>query len=529
MGFAGQGHLAIGSGGALLIDLGGRTLRQPPPRATQLLGGRPRLVASRYLLRGDGRVGLAVGPYDHARPLRIDPKLLYATYLAEGIQDPARDIAVDRFGSAYITGETDSSQLPVTKGALEGKVPSKGQSVSYVTKLSPDGRRMIYSTYLGGRAGAFANTIAVDRQGAAYVGGMAYPGGIATTPGALLTQPLGDPVNGFVAKLAPSGRRLVYSTYIAGSGTEGGQVNAIAVDSQGDAYLTGETDSLSFPVTPGSPQAPGLAGTTGASPDDFIAKLNPAGSQLLYAATIGGSGWDRVGGIAIDAAGAAYIAGATEARDLPVTPGAFQAVNRAEDLEFENGYVAKLDPSGQRFDYVTYLGGTFADELGGIAVDSAGRAYVTGGASSDDYPTTAGASQRRPKGFESAIVSVISPNGTRLLRSTVVGKETRGRDITLDRAGNVYLVGLRDAQEHHGVNRGYRGFLAELNPGLTKLRLWQGVGGQPARASALALSGNGDVYVVGGSGPGMRTTNTLSPRIRGNLDFPSAFVTKLRP
>ena len=529
--FAGQRHLAIGREGALLLDLGGRMLRQPPPRATQLAAGRPRLVPSHYVLRGDGRVGLAVGPYNHARPLRIDPKLLYSTYLAQGIESPAYSIAVDSKGCAYITGQTTSPDLPTTPGSLPSKQARHAQESAFVTKLSPDGRRMVYSTYLGGSGGSVGNAIAVDQAGNAFVGGFAYPDGVPTTAGVFQPVPVGISVNGFIAKLAPSGRRLVYSTYLAGTGEAGGEVDGIAVDRAGNAYVTGDTESDSFPTTPGAAQGPGVVTTGQFDLNAFVSKLNPTGSQLLYSTLLAGSGWDTPGGIAIDGGGNAYVAGDTSSQNFPITSGALQPANKAEEkYDFKNAFVTKIDPSGQHFVYSTYLGGTLQDEAKAIAVDSAGRAFVTGDAGSSDFPTTPGASQRKQRGFDSAFVSILSPGGDELLRSTLVGKETDGRGIALDQKGNVFVVGFRSAAERDGHSRGYRGFLAEVNPSLSRLLLWRKLGGDRARAAAVAVGRNGDVYATGGSGPGLQTVNPLPDgTVPRGAKYPSTFVTKVRP
>ncbi len=481
------------------------------------------------MLRGDGRVGLAVAPYDHARPLRIDPKLLYSTYLAQGVFSPAYSIAVDRKGSAYITGQTTSPDLPVTHGALGPKLARHSQESAFVTKLSPDGRRIVYSTYLGGRGGSVGNAIAVDQRGDAFVGGFTYPGGMPTTGGVLQPVAIGESLNGFVAKLAPSGRRLVYSTYLSGTGEAGGSVDAIAVDEHGNAYVAGDTESDAFPTTPGAAQGTGVEPSGGL--DVFVSKLNPTASRLLYSTLIAGSNWDTPGGIAIDAAGNAYVAGDTASRDFPVTPGALQPANKADaEYEFKNGFVTKLDPSGQHFVYSTYLGGSLSDEAKAIAVDPSGRAYVTGDAGSGNFPTTPGASQRKLHGFDTAFVSILSPGGDRLLRSTLVGKETSGRGIALDQSGNAFIVGFRGAPDRKGVNQGYRGFLAELNPSLAKLLAWHRLGGVRARAAAVAVDRHGDVYAAGGSGPHLETVNPLSQgRVRGEAKYPSAFVAKLSP
>lgn len=527
--FGGQRQLTIGRDGSLLLDLGGRTLRQPPPRTTQAVGGHLQAVPSHYVLRGDGRVGIAVAPYDHTRALRIDPKILYSTYLAEGVDSPVYSIAVDRKGSAYITGQTASPDLPVTPGSIAPNRARKAPESAFVTKLSPDGRRIIYSTYLGGRGGSVGNAIAVDQKGDAFVGGFTYPNGMPTTAGVFQPVAVGESLNGFLAKLAPSGRRLIYSTYLSGTGEAGGSVDALAIDKQGNAYVAGDTETDSFPTTPGAAQGSGVAPTGGL--DVFVSKLNATGSQLLYSTLVAGSNWDSPGGIAIDGAGNAYVAGETASRNFPVTPGALQPVNRADaEYEFKNAFVTKIDPSGQHFVYSTYLGGSLADEAKAIAVDSSGRAYVTGDAGSGNFPTTPGVVESKIKGFDTAFVSVLNPAGTGLVRSTLVGKETLGRGIALDQSGKVFVVGFRDAPERHGVNQGFRGFLAELNPSLSRLLSWHKLGGSRARAATVAVDRHGDVYAAGGSGPGLETKNPLPDgRLTQPAKYPSAFVTKLRP
>jgi len=188
-----------------------------------------------------------------------------------------------------------------------------------------------------------------------------------------------------------------------------------------------------------------------------------------------------------------------------------------------------VNRTGTAFLYSTYLGGRGLDEAGSIAVDRAGRAHVAGSATSGNFPTTPGAFQKRVHGFESAFVSTLSRNGRRLLRSTLVGAETFGRDIALDRAGNAYLVGFRGAGERDGVDQGYRGFLAVLDASERHLRSWAKLGGNRARASSVALGPSGNVYAVGGSGPGLETRSGLPQGRRpGKPEYPTAFVARLR-
>jgi hypothetical protein len=527
MRFGARQGVALAADGALVMRLGGTTVRQPQPRAYQESGGARRPVAAHYVLRAHGAVGVALGAYDHRRPLTIDPRLVYSTYLDRGIEGPAYALAVDNSGSVYIAGSTASPEFPTHK-ALQGRLPSRGgQGSSFVTKLSPDGRHVAWSTYLAGRGGSYAQAIAVDKAGAAYVAGFAYPHGMPTTPGAFQPQDVGISETGFVAKLAPSGRRLLYSTYLGGNDEGGGNIGSIAVDGSGHAYVTGYTESGGFPVTPGAAQGPADIADFG-EPTGFVTKLNSTGSGLLYSTYLGGSGWDTPGGIAIDKAGDAYVAGDTSSQDFPITPGAYQSVDK-DDPEFKSAFVTKIDPTGTRFLYSSYLGGTLSDEAKAIAVDRAGDAYVTGDAASN-FPTTTDAFQRKQKGFDSAFLSVLSPDGTRLLHSTVIGKETSGRGIALSPSGHVFIVGFRGAPDKKGVNQGFRGFLAELDGSGHRLLSWTKLGGERARVAGVVVDRHGDIYAAGGSGPGLNTRDPL-PRGRSPepADYPSAYVTKLTP
>jgi Beta-propeller repeat len=527
MRFAARGGISLAADGDLVLRLGGATVRQPQPQAYQQIDGARRAVAARYVLRGHGEVGIALGAYDHRRPLTIDPQLLFSTYLDRGIQGPAYALAVDRHGSVYLAGSTSSPRFP-THRALQGKLPSRGgQGSSFVTKLSPDGQSVVYSTYLAARGGSYAQAIAVDKAGAAYLAGFTYPHGMPTTASAFQPQDVGISETGFVAKLAPSGRKLLYSTYLGGSDEGGANIDGIAVDGAGQAYVTGYTESEDFPVTAGAAQGPADIAAFG-EPTGFVTKLNRSGSRLLYSTYLGGSDWDTPGGIAIDKAGHAYVAGDTGSQDFPVTPGAFQTVDR-DDPEFRSAFVTKLNPGGTGFVYSTYLGGTLSDEAKAIAVDRAGDAYVTGDAGSN-FPTTPGAFQRKQKGFDSAFVSVLSPDGARLLHSTVVGKETSGRGIALSPSGQIFIVGFRQAPERKGVFQGFRGFLAELDGSAHRLLSWTKIGGERARVAGVVVDHQGDVYAAGGSGPGLKTRNPL-PQARppAPADYPSAYVAKLRP
>ncbi len=191
---------------------------------------------------------------------------------------------------------------------------------------------------------------------------------------------------------------LSYSTYLGGSDND--FAGSIAVDSAGNAYVTGFTTSTNFPTTPGAFQP-----TFGGSSDVFVTKLNPTGSALVYSTYLGGTGDDDSGGIAVDSAGNAYVAGVTSSANFPTTPGAFQLTLGGST----DAFVTKLNPTGSALAYSTYLGGTGDETCDAIAVDSAGNAYVTGQTGSTDFPTTSGAFQPTLSGSNDAFIARISP------------------------------------------------------------------------------------------------------------------------
>jgi hypothetical protein len=509
--FAGQERLALAADGSLVAHLrGGRVVRETAPRASQVVDGRHRSVASRFVLEGRGRVGIAVGPHDPGAPLRIDPRVLFSTYVGRGTEGPLVAVARGPHGNIYAIGTTQEKGYPTTPGAFQPKFHQRSDSAGLVVELSPNARRLIYATYFGDDVSPEA--LAVDGSGQAYFGGYTYPRGIPTTAAAF--QPTDPSISetGFVSKLSADGRRLLYSTYLTGSGEMGGEVNGLAIDGAGDAYVTGATESADFPVAAGAAQGDGLVPENGfLDTTAFVAELNPQGSGLVYSTFLGGSQQDRGQAIAIDAQGNAYVTGLTESQDFPVTSGAFETTSPASG-EMWTGFVTKVGPGGTRFVYSTYLGGSDGLEEGSaIAVTRDGRAIVAGDALSRHFPTTAGALQRKVKHFEGSFVSILAPDGGSLAHSTIVGSETQTNGMAVDAKGDVFLTGVRDPgdRDHHA--QPFRGFLAELDPSLSHLRLWSAVGGGHARAAGLTV-GKGVVLLSGGAGPGLPTHGGLPGR-----------------
>jgi Calx-beta domain-containing protein/beta-propeller repeat-containing protein len=372
------------------------------------------------------------GGLQDAFVVKLNPsgtRAIYSTYLGGNGQDNGSAIAVDAAGNAYITGYTGSTDFPV----LNAMQPTKnGRFNAFVAKLGPTGA-LLYSTHLGGSAGDYGSSIAVDSSGNVYVAG------VATSPnfplaGAIQTTP-GGAADVYVAKLNPAGNQLVYSTYLGGAGNDG--ATSLAVDSAGNLYLTGVTSSTNFRTASPLQAIPG-----GGFFDAFVAKLNPTGTQLLYSTYLGGSGEDRGFRIAVDPAGNAYVTGDTDSPNFP-TANALQR-NYAGGVD---AFVAKLNPAGTALTYSTYLGGTSIEGGTAIAVDSAGNAYVTGFTGSTNFPTVGASQGIFGGGSFDGFVAKLNRAGSALDYSTHLGGSgiDSGFGIAADASGNAYVMGVTDS------------------------------------------------------------------------------------
>ena len=514
LGFAGARKMRVDRNGDLVLQLPGGELRTRKPLAYQEVAGVKSIVTAGYVVTSRNKVGIRLGAYDPSLALVIDPTVAYSTYL--GNQNFGQGIAVDAAGNAYVTGYTLSTDFPTTAGAFQ---PVKGDSGSFydafVTKLDPAGSALVYSTYLGGGNNDVSYAIAVDDAGAAYVTGYTFSSDFPITAGAFQTTFVGL-VDAFVTKLNPAGSALVYSTYLGG-GTVG-LVDAntgygIAVDTAGEAYVTGATNSPTFPVTPGAFQKTNGCGGCEGGRTVFVTKLNAAGSGLVYSTYLGGSGGSWGQAIALDNAGDAYVTGYTSSSapmPFPTTAGAFQPANGG----FYDAFVTKLNPIGTGLVYSTYLGGSSYDQGNGIAVDDAGNAYVTGwtnsgGGGSTNFPTTAGAFQTTYQGNDDAFVAKINPAGSGLVYSTYLGGSFQdfGQAIAVDAAGNAYVTGYTFSTDFptKGAFQPVKGdtggisdvFVTKFNPAGFLLYSTY-LGGNSADVGyAIAVDAGGNAYVTG--------------------------------
>jgi len=374
--------------------------------------------------------------------------LVYSTYIGGSGQDYGYGIAVDGSGNAYVTGETGSTNYPVTTGAFQTTKSTTNpfDRDVFVTKLNATGTALVYSTYIGGSGDDYGYGIAVDGSGNAYVTGYTTSTDYDVTPGAFqttksTTNPFDRDV--FVTKLNATGTALVYSTYIGGSGDDYGY--GIAVDGSGNAYVTGWTGSTDYDVTPGAFQTTNEGGW-----DVFVTKLNAAGTALVYSTYIGGWYEDRGYAIAVDGSGNAYVTGYTESTDYPVTPGAFQTTKSTTDPLERDVFVTKLNATGTALVYSTYIGGSGQDYGYAIAVDGSGNAYVTGYTYSTDYDVTPGAFQTTNEGGWDVFVTKLNATGTALVYSTYIGgsNDDRGIAIAVDGSGNAYVTGYTNSPNY---------------------------------------------------------------------------------
>ncbi len=407
--FAGARKLKLTADGDLAVVTKDGQVLFHKPIVYQQINGERRPVKGQFTLLAKNEVGFTVAGYNRARPLVIDPILAYSTYLGGSAYDSAFGVAVDSAGSAYVTGVTYDTDFPVTTGTVQQE--SHGSN-AFIAKFNPSGTALIYSTYLGGSLYDYATSIVVDSTGNAYLAGSASSANFPTTPGAFQTINKAS-VNGqsspFVTKIDSTGAALIYSTFVGGSGYANGDGNdaatGIAIDSSGDAYITGAAVSADFPVSAGAYQT-----TNHAAVNDlitaFVSELNPAGNSLIYSTFLGGSGnggeGDGAFSIALDGSGDAYISGQASSVDFPVTTAAYQKVNKADVVSSYNAFIAEIGPGGKTLLYSSYFGGSGnanvygvpeGDTALGIAIDPSGNVYIAGSACSADLPISSGAYQ----------------------------------------------------------------------------------------------------------------------------------------
>ena len=393
-------------------------------------------VSGGYKLLNRNTVGFSVNNVDLTLPLVIDPAtdLIYSTYLGGKFDESGNGIAVDSYGCAYITGETISTDFPITPGAYD----NTPQGDAFIVKLNASGTKILYSTAFGGQTTDEGMAIAVDAYGCVYLTGDTRSYNFPTTPGAF-DESYNEYGDAFVAKLNPYGNKLIYSTILGGSSFGGGiGIDTgfdIAVDSSGCAYVCGSTYSRDFPTTSGAyAESP-----EGGNSDGFITKLNPAGSKLEYSTFLGGTSGENINSIKVDDYGNAYVTGSTTSSDFPTTLGAYDTTANGNG----DAFFTELDSTGSNLVYSSFIGGTGHDNAHSIALDSSGCIYVTGSTDSRHFPITVGAFDTTWNGDYDAFVFKFDIPNNQLIYSTMLGgaKYDGGNSIAVDQSGCAYIAG----------------------------------------------------------------------------------------
>jgi uncharacterized protein (TIGR03437 family) len=454
----------LDANGELVIETAAGELRLRKPTVYQERDGRRTLVAGGYRMAVNGEIRFSLGRYDRTLPLVIDPVI----FALDQNLITVNAMAGDGAGNLYLTGQTGSSVLPTTVGAVQ---PAYGGGTCVATSIGPGGSsdfpcpdafvikldatgQIAYATYLGGNGYDGGAVIAADSSGNAYVGGFTFagttPNNFPTTPNAPFPKPSTNPNgDGFLTKLNPAGSQLVYSTYVPAL-----PISGIAADGQGNTYFVGSVNpGVSFTVTAGAFQT--TRSSTNGAMTGVVGKLNSAGSALVYATYLGGSGaqemGDRAMAIAVDASGDAYVAGFAGSTNFPTAPGAYLTTLPA----LGGIYVTEIAPTGASLIYSTFLGPEDASDNGivspgaqnmTIRVDSQGNAIVLAATVSPEFPVTAGAFQSTgpsaawasPAGAGQTALAKLNPTGSALVYSTYI---TGGGSLDIDSAGNAYVAG----------------------------------------------------------------------------------------
>ena len=407
-----------------------------------------------------------------------------------------------------------------------------------------------YSTFIG--TPSIAYDVAVDSAGEAFVAGIAGPG-FPATAGAFQTAPVTVAINSgeevpFVAKFNSSGSALLYCTYLSGSVIYDWAF-AIAVDSKGNAFVGGRTQSPDFPITQGALQT--VNRSTLDNGTAFVSELNSTGSALIYSTFLGGTAGSAVTGIRVDDSDNAYVTGRTFDTDFPTTAGAFQTKVSKSAVNTPSVFISKLNPTGTALIYSTYVTGTLDDYPGKIAVDGAGEVYVAGGTRSTDFPTTPGAFQltnnAQQLNNETGFVAKLNADGTALVWSTYLGGSfvDEATAVAADASG-VYVTGNTLSSDFPTTPGAFQTTLKATNVFITKIKpdgsglvystylgaSINGGGGQAEDSgTAIAVDGQGNAVVAGRTDaldfpltPGAFETENQSELYSGNH---GSFLTKI--
>jgi hypothetical protein len=516
--------------GDLALRAGERRIVVRAPVAYQDLAGERRAVESRFAPRGDGRFGFAVGAHDPETELVVDPVLELSTYAGGNRLDTARAVTVDVDGSVLVVGTSESNGFPTTDGAFQeeygGSNGDFDRGDAFVMKLAPGGTALVWATYLGGNEPDAAEDVAVGPDGDVFVVGGTWSHDFPVQS-ALQPERGKNTFDAFAARLGPDGDMLVYSTYLGGRDED--FANGVAVGPGNQATVVGYTFSKDFHVTPGALQ-PEREG----SQDAFVTRLAPGGNALVWSTYLGEKDADIGEDVALGADGAAVVAGLTQSKKFPTTPGAFQE----EYQEDGDAFVSRLAPDGASLVWSTFFGGDsspiFAvDAADSLALDAFESVYVAGVTLSRDLPLS-------PDAFDDhcdddcadtdAFAAKFSADGCSLLYGTYLGgaDDDAARALSVDPRGHAHVTGFTESgsfpttPDAHQTNKrsGPDAFVTELAAGGDALvySTFFGTGGGDG-GNGVAAAGALRTHVVGSAAGGLDIVGpAFQPGYEGNTD-----------
>jgi hypothetical protein len=502
-------ELRVDAAGGLEIWTPLGEIRDAQPSSCQEIGGRIVDVPTAFGIApadagAAGSYGFDVGAFDASRPLVIDPVVaIYAGYIGGSVSDYGTGIAVDQDGFAYVTGYTAGGTFPADPGLDD--TYNDGTQDAFVAKVLADGSGLSYAGYIGGNAGDFGFGIAVSANGYAYLTGVTYS--TFTFPATFGPDLTAEYPTNFVAKVDPLANDLEYCGFI--DGTNG--YPAIAIDDEGGAYLTGAANG---PDT--FPNDGLLDQTYNGGTDAFVAKVAPLGGGFVFAGYIGGSGGDVGTSIAVDADHYIYVTGHTDSNQKTFP------VKKGPDLTYGGNFdvwVAKLHAI-DGIQYCGYIGGSSGEGAGGIAIDSAGAAYVTGtvGDPPDgvvDFPRTVGPDLTYHGGGSDAFIVKVAADGAGFAYAGFIGGAgvDYGWAVAVDDDRNAYVTGNTTSDETtfpvvSGPGLTFAGeidhFVAKVKANGLGLLYCGYLGGDQFEfplfgSGGIALDSDGNAYVAGAS------------------------------
>lgn len=514
----GADALHIDDAGNLALTGGAGELQFQTPQLYQEIDGVRARVSGAFVLRDATHVGFSVGNYDNAKPLVIDPVLVYSTFLGGSSNDFSNGIAVDSSGDAYVIGLTDSPDFPLATLGSYGST----QFRMFLTEFDPTGGTLLFADYFGGTSGDDeASAVALDSSGNPYVTGCAMSSDFPVANAYQST--LAGSQDAFLVKFSSDGSSILYSTYLGGANLTsiGGSTEqfgaSISVDPAGEAIVGGVTMATDFPLT--------NAYQSSVSPDQFgdwgiygfLTKFTARGTSLVYSTYVAGNTLNtsscsgcfpdsEISGVAADALGNAYITGFTTTTDFPTTSGAYDTASPGYYLS-DVGFVSKFSNSGA-IAYSTYLAGQTSSFLTAIAVDSTGSAYVTGyDIANDNFPiVTTSICDPSSAACNGTVIAKLDPTGAYLVYSTFLGTSNNmvPGAIQVDSSGDAFIVGTDVAfdlanpiEQYQGGNDGDI-VVAEISPSATTLLMATFLGGVDWESvSGLALDSSGNAYLTG--------------------------------